>query len=285
MMLIAQISDIHITRGGLPAFGIADTLSSLQEVIGELNRLDPTPEAVIISGDISDDGSPESYAIVGQLLTELNMPFYLTPGNHDQKQNLANAFADHDYLATALEQSGGDAICYTVDTYPVRLIGLDTVITGEHGGGLNENRLDWLDKTLSQNPSKPTLIFMHHLPCVSSIVGMDTEPFVNSAAFARLIARHDQIQRITCGHLHRPIASQFGSTVLTVSPGVGMQLNLDLRTHVAAGFIMEPTAFLLHHWLADWDGELRLLTHTHTIQGSDYRWGAPHRFTDVVSPS
>lgn len=57
--LIAQISDLHITRPGVLAYGHVDTAAALKETIDTLNRMSPRPDLVVISGDIADSALPE----------------------------------------------------------------------------------------------------------------------------------------------------------------------------------------------------------------------------------
>jgi 3',5'-cyclic-AMP phosphodiesterase len=59
-VLIAQISDLHITRPGALAYGRVDTAAVLLRSIGTLNALSPRrPDLVVISGDIADSALPE----------------------------------------------------------------------------------------------------------------------------------------------------------------------------------------------------------------------------------
>jgi len=271
-MIIAQLSDLHITSGGGLAYGTADTLRALESTVTHLNHLRPLPDLVTITGDIADDGEPGSYAAAATALAELDMPFYLVPGNHDNKHHLVRAFPDHTYLADALEATG-DSLCFCLDHGPLRLMGLDTVTRGLHGGGLDDRRLSWLARHLDQAPGRPTLIFMHHPPFVSGIRHMDREVFVNADRLAGIVAGHPQVQCIACGHIHRSIFTVFAGIPATVCPGVGMQLLLDLSDQGPAEFIMEPPALLLHALLTDWNGVSRLFTHVSTVPGHPHDYG------------
>lgn len=212
-MQIAQISDIHLKSNKEFAYDVADTAGALRRTIQHINGMVPRPDVVLVSGDISDDGSRQSYQVAEELLSDLNAPFYLIPGNHDQKDHLLRAFDQQPYLAQTVSGNEAKYICYAIDDYPVRLIGLDTVTPGLHGGGLGPVRLNWLQKTLSESPNLPTLIFMHHPPFASGIGHMDREPFRGRAELRDIIRCHPQVYRIACGHIHRSMSCLFGSTV------------------------------------------------------------------------
>jgi Icc protein len=282
-MLIAQISDFHIKTSGALAYGAADTQRTLEVTIAHLNRLRPPPDVVLVTGDLSDDGSAGSYQTVKAAMARLTLPFYLVPGNHDQKDRLAAAFPGHPYLDARVDDSGHGTVCYVVEQYPLRLIGMDTVTPGAHGGGLGKGRLAWLDRTLARRPDTPALVFMHHPPFPAAIGHMDTEPFANRRRLADLFKRHSQVQRIACGHIHRAITTRFGGVAATVCPGVGMQLALELTPEAPSRFVLEPPAVLLHQTCGQW-GRERLLTHVSLVPDPIDRFGRPHPFYDVVSP-
>lgn len=253
-LLIAQISDLHLKAGGKLSYGVVDTLAALRRAVDHLNASQPRPDIVVISGDLVDFGHPDEYAVLRPELERLAMPYYLVPGNHDDRTHMLAAFADHGYLP----QSPEAPLDWVVDTHPVRLIGLDTTIPGSHGGQLQDSQLRWLDAQLALRPQVPTLLILHHPPFISGIGHMDLQPFGNAAALQRVIAGNPQVERLLCGHLHRSIQRRFGGSLSCVCPGVSHQIVLDLQPSAPAHFNLEPPGYLLHHWHA----EHGLVTHT-----------------------
>jgi len=282
-MLIAQISDFHLKPEGMLAYDVADTATPLKRTVDHINRLIPMPDLVLITGDLVDEGAPESYLFLRDLLSPLQPPFVIIPGNHDQKESLRKAFPEHDYLHHSIEENGEKYICFTLENFPVRLIGLDTVTPGEHGGGFGPKRRAWLKRTLSARSELPTLIFMHHPPFASAIGHMDKEEFRGWKEFENIVSKYPQVERVLCGHLHRPIFRRFGGTIVSTCPAIGMQLCLDLRDEAPSTFTMEPPAMMLHLWTDLW-GEKTLLTHISVIEEKPGQYGGPHPFFGVVSP-
>lgn len=282
-MLIAQISDFHLKPPGVLAYDVADTATSLTRAVDHINSLFPRPDLVLVTGDLVDEGSAGSYCLVKQILAPLKPPLLIVPGNHDHKTELHDAFPDHNYLNQTVEEGGFQYICFAIEEFPVRIIGLDTVTPGEHGGGLGPGRLAWLDDTLSSRPNTPTVIFMHHPPFASAIAHMDMEIFSGHEQLARIIAKYPTVERILCGHVHRPVFRRFGGTIANICPGIGMQLVLDLSKEAPSAFIMEPSAIMLHLWTELW-GEPTLLTHISVIEKTPGQYNGPHPFFDVVSP-
>jgi 3',5'-cyclic AMP phosphodiesterase CpdA len=216
----------------------------LERALRSLAALDPAPEAVIMSGDLTDAGLPEEYEILRDLLRRhLSMPVYLIPGNHDRRAAMRQVLGDFPGVSEDPE-----FIQYAIDRHPVRLVMLDSVVPGAGHGELCARRLDFLDRALAAAPDRPTLVVLHHPPIVCGIGFMDEINLHSAAGLAAVIARHPQVERVLCGHHHRPIVARFAGTMVQVAPSVAHQVVLDLRAQPFDGFIMEPPAYLLHRW-------------------------------------
>jgi hypothetical protein len=69
------------------------------------------------------------------------------------------------------------------------------------------------------------------------------------------------VERIVCGHLHRPITLRWSGTVVTTAPSTAQQFSLNLQRGAPVKWVLEPPACLLHYWRA----ETGLVTHTSYI--------------------
>jgi 3',5'-cyclic AMP phosphodiesterase CpdA len=233
---VAHLSDPHITTGPLGALPAARLHAALGRALG----LDPRPQLIVITGDLTDHGTPDEYAALREILRGYPLPVFLAAGNHDDPAALRGEFAGTPQLA------GGDATYYTVDAGGARLIVLDSWIPQSPGGRLGDEQLAWLDKTLAQEPDRPTLVALHHPPLPLAISLLDTMRLDDADAFAEVIRPHRQIGRILCGHGHRTITTTFAGTVLTMAPSTYRQTTLTMRPDERTGYADEPTAFLLH---------------------------------------
>jgi 3',5'-cyclic AMP phosphodiesterase CpdA len=243
-MLIAHISDTHIKTPGKKAYGRVDTAKMLQRCVQHLLQLRPQPDLVVLTGDLVVLGQPEEYAHLQQLLSPLHLPLVVVPGNHDARDAMRQAFAHHRYLpATGFLHFSLD------DAYPLRIIGLDTLVPFEGRGELCAERLAWLETTLAQAPEQPTLVLMHHPPFLTGIAHMDALGLTGREAFATILARHPQVQAVLCGHLHRHIHTRVGGHSAMTAPSPAHQVVLDLDPLGPSQFCMEPPGYLLHRWL------------------------------------
>ncbi|HZT87319.1 MAG TPA: phosphodiesterase [Stellaceae bacterium] len=264
-MIIAQLSDPHIlargrmfrgpVRGARPdadrVMREFDTARYLERAVAAVNGLVPRPDITVVTGDLVDNGMPEEYEHLRALLAPLGMPVFVIPGNHDARDALRGAFRGDGYLPAA------GTLHYVIDDYPLRLVALDTLVPGKHHGSLDAEQLAWLDATLAGQPDRPTVVMMHHPPFATGITFMDGYSLGNAAAFAEVIARHKQVERILCGHLHRAIDRRFAGTVTGTAPGTAHQIRVNLAPGARLSFNFEPPGYQLHVWQ---DGSL--VTHS-----------------------
>jgi hypothetical protein len=172
-MLLCQISDPHIVPEGRLAYGRIDTPGMLERCIRRILGLPRTPDALIVTGDLTDHATSEEYGLLGELLSPLPMPVYLAAGNHDDRDVLQQTFPDQPRLR------GKDGfVQYVVDDFDVRLVVLDTVIPRAPGGELCGRRLGWLDRALSES-DRPTVIAQHHPPFITGMTFMDQMGMMN----------------------------------------------------------------------------------------------------------
>lgn len=243
-MLIAQITDMHVKKQGEMLSGKLDTYAGLAAALRRIAGLDPRPDLLVATGDLTADGKPEEYDALRDMLSGLDMPCLLLPGNHDIRENLRDAFPDQPW-------EDGRFLLYAVDDWPVRIVALDSVIAGDHKGELCGGRCRWLDGKLAEAPDKPTIVMLHHPPFACGIGHMDRMGLVDAAPLAEVIARHKQVIRILCGHAHRPIQTMFAGVPASVAPATSFQIQLKLDESPGIQWTREPPAFQLHKWTPD----------------------------------
>lgn len=245
-MLIAQLSDLHIRPHGVLYQGLVDSNTQCKQAIEQLNALHPRPDVVIISGDLVDEGSPAEYAMAKTLLTAIEQPLLLIPGNHDHRERFRAAFSDE--VCGARE---GPLHFVAADLGPVRIIGLDISVPGEHHGDMDPATLAWLEQALAQEPTRPTLIMLHQPPFLSGIPYIDTYACRNGQRLAQVVERYPAVERIVCGHIHRSMQLRFGGTLLCTAPSTTTSIALALDANAQEASYLEPPAMLLHHWKPD----------------------------------
>jgi 3',5'-cyclic AMP phosphodiesterase CpdA len=118
---------------------------------------------------------------------------------------------------------------------------------------------------------------MHHPPFATGIPHMDKIALRDLEAFRTVIARHRQVERIVCGHHHRPIVGQCAHAIVSISPSVAHQVELTFDPSDPGAFNFEPPAFQLHIRVEQ-AGFV-----SHTVYTGSYRGPFPF-LTDVDYP-
>lgn len=251
-MLIAQLSDTHISLRDKKAWTADEAEARLAEAVAQVNEFRPAVDAVMVTGDLVDDGTAPEYQRLRRVLDGLTAPYFVLPGNHDTRPALRAAFGDHGYLPAE-----GPFLHYVLEDLPLRLIALDTHVPRAAHGEICPERLAWLAARLHEAPDRPTAIFMHHPPFATGIALMDRLGCYGADALAELIVRNPQVERVACGHVHRAIQTRWAGTAACIAPSTVGQVELTLPDGPDPAYIHEPRGFLLHYW----NPEAGLTTH------------------------
>lgn len=239
-MIIAQISDTHIDPDGPNG---AARLRDLARCVADIGRLDPAPDVVIHTGDLTQTGHPAAYEIAKKVLRDLPAPLYVAPGNRDDRGALREAFPAGDDLLP-----GSPFVQYSVDGFPVRLIALDTLSEASNQGAYCAARADSLDAALAEDTAKPTALFMHHPPfeVVDSKYPFQFEAWESVDKMSRVLERHAHVVRAFCGHAHRDTAGSVADVPVSSMPSVAV----DLRLGAFADAVDSVPLYRLHRFEA-----------------------------------
>ena len=158
-MLIAQISDPHLRPAGRLYAELLDSNALFAAALRQLAALDPRPDVVLLTGDVADEAHADEYALARSLLADLGPPLLAIPGNHDECEAFRRCFGDHAHLPAA-----GPLHFVRDDLGPVRVIGLDVTLPGQHHGRVDAEAARWLDAALAREPGRPTVIMMNQPP-------------------------------------------------------------------------------------------------------------------------
>ncbi len=264
-MLIAQMSDLHFLQRGMLAYGKVDTAAHAARCIAHLNAIEPSLDAVLITGDLTSDGDLATYRELAQMLAMLDAPYFPLTGNHDDRALMREVFGGLGCLPTE------GPLAYAIEDFPIRILALDTLVDGKPWGWLDQAQLDWLDATLAAAPDRPTMVALHHPPFKTGIGHMDWSMLRNADGLAAVVERHPQIERVVAGHAHRSVQTRWAGTIAQIAPGIAHHVQLVLGAG-RGSWICEPPGVLLHHW----SEETGLVSHVSPI--GDY--GPTGQFSD-----
>lgn len=239
--LLAQLSDLHI---GGDENGM-DPIPRLEAVIEAVRSLPNRPDAVLVSGDLTDDGAEAGYRVARELLERLDVPLHVIPGNHDDRARLREAFD--------LPGAGDERINYSVAVGDLRIVAFDSIVPGQDPGDFPPEQLRWLDEALGAEPEAPTLLALHHTPLTTGIPEWDEINLLapQREALAEVVARHPQLRAIVGGHLHRVAVSTLAGCPVLCAPSTYWQVRPNFERDEV--HTLDSPGFAIH---ALRDGEL-----------------------------
>lgn len=247
VMLIAQLTDFHVTVAGARVGGSVDTRANFAALVAHVGALAPRPDLLLVSGDLAEAGVEDEYAYVLDGLKGLGIPFAAVPGNHDLRAPLRGVFGPHvgqeaDHLGLVRDLPG------------LRVIGLDTLVESRGHGAIAPVQLAWLEGVLAGGDGRPVLIFMHHPPCPTGIPAFDAIGLrAGREALAAVLRGRSDVAGLVCGHVHRAMSGSFAGHRVFIAPSASHQFALDLATPGGFRVVREAPQIALHRMV---DGAL-----------------------------
>ena len=230
--VIAHLSDLHVGRPDSVMDALLDPAGRVERVVDRLVQLGDGIDAVLITGDLVDEGSVEEYQRLRELLRRIEAPLVLLAGNHDDPSAMAQVFAQQPHRPREdLDADGPVGAGFTVEDWPLRVVVLDSTVPGLHSGELSAARLTQLDEELSRRPDRPTLVALHHPPIGVGMWWMDYGAPPGSRALAGVIERHPQVVGLAAGHIHRSTQCVWAGALLHVAGSVAYQSQPALVAH------------------------------------------------------
>lgn len=212
-----HLTDLHI---GIPEVEdprlFSDTTSTLRANLAQIRAMNPQPEFVIVSGDLTNRGDADSYTLLRALLDEaaLEIPFILAIGNHDTREGFYRVM--HGRTDNLEAPYMHDAV-----VAGIHVIVLDSTTPGLPGGSIEPEQFDWLEQRLAAHPALPKLIVTHHGPHLDEGDDSTNWEAIDTAASLKLrdLLQGQPVLGILSGHIHLDRASSWYGIPLFVAIG------------------------------------------------------------------
>jgi Icc protein len=202
---ILIISDTHFSKDNTLLFGKYDVEKSFNRLASKIKQ--EQPDAIILSGDISQDGSVESYLKMQEYLTELPGHKYYIMGNHDS--------ANISYLNNSTISSPD-----YVDIDKHRFI----FISSYKGIGYDDGLIDDSELNKIKQYALPSgtnyIVVHHHFINADSII--DSYILENKEQFCKLLESHP-IAAVFHGHVHNSYVKKLSDIYVYANPSTCVQ--------------------------------------------------------------
>lgn len=194
---IVQISDTHISRYGQFLENIFD------RAIKRINDLDPAPEIVVHTGDLTDNGVLADYELAIEKMKSIRPKVIVAPGNHDERNYGQSLFRE---LISPLE--------YDVDMSRCRIFIMNSPEPDRDEGRLGRRRQNYLEDKLGALTKDvvKVIVFHHHLVPVP-YSGREMNVLEDAGDILDLVLKHN-VNLVLMGHRHVRRVLQINNTVL-----------------------------------------------------------------------
>ena len=208
---VVQVSDFHLGKGSDHALLGMNTGESLGLVLELVAKEQAEADLILATGDLSQDGSPESYESCRRHLDGFNMPVYWLPGNHDNKTVMDSFLAPEKRTPCVVDQGSW------------RFILLDSSIESEVEGYLPETQLSFLRESLQQSIGKHVMVFMHHPLVPIGSTWLDLHKVANAPEVFDIIRGYPHVRGAGWGHIHQAYERVVDGINLFSSPSTCVQ--------------------------------------------------------------
>ncbi len=229
-MKVIQISDMHLfANDDLDIYGVKSNITFKNVMIKILDEDIQDTDMIFLTGDTSQDETPESYQKVVNHLSNLNIPVYWIPGNHDNTKQLESIFQSaKNFNRTA-----------SLILKNWNLIFLNTKIEGAEDGYLSPTELKMLKDKIASSPSeKKIAIVMHHHPAPVGTPLIDSYILRNASNFWDIVTG-TKVELVICGHVHGDYQFKYNNIMIESSPATCLQWlkgTKDLRIDNKIGY-------------------------------------------------
>lgn len=191
VLRLVQITDTHLYAGAEQQLLGINTRASFLSVVELVRQQRQQIDALLLSGDLSQDDSLGAYQFLHETLAPFAVPQCWYKGNHDDKIPMWQVAKPHDYLNTLIR------------TPHWQVVILDSQVEGAVLGYLPEEQLDYLRLCLEEAPQLHTLVSFHHHPIPMDSLWMDRIGLKNANEFQQLIAQYENVRGVLWGHVHQ----------------------------------------------------------------------------------
>lgn len=187
---LIQLTDCHLLGDPDGVYKGVNPLHTLRRVCTRIAGVHRDADALLLTGDLSQDESAESYALLADTLKPLGLPAYAIPGNHDDPARMQAVPAQ----AIDLDRD--------LDFGAWRVLTADSRLPGRVEGELSDHEIDRLEAAVRAD-NRPCLVAIHHHPLPVGSAWMDRIGLRNGERLIALARRYRQLRCIVHGHTHQ----------------------------------------------------------------------------------
>jgi Icc protein len=210
---LLQITDTHLFEpadGSLLSVNTSDSFNAVVEKIVEQGL---SFDAMLTTGDISQDHSAGSYQRFANGISPIDLPCFWLPGNHDFKPN----------MVSVLPSQQIHQIEHVLLGEHWQMILLDSQVVGLPHGRLSDQQLGLLEDKLVEHSDRHTLVLLHHHPLLVGSAWLDQHTLKDAEDFWGVVGQHSNVKAVLCGHVHQDMNVMHQGVQVMATPSTCVQ--------------------------------------------------------------
>ncbi|TCS41160.1 3',5'-cyclic-AMP phosphodiesterase [Reinekea marinisedimentorum] len=188
---LVQITDPHLHASPDGTLLGMNTENSLKLIVERIAQTVPKIDMILATGDIAQDSSVQAYKNFLSHIKPLKAPMRWIPGNHDSRENMAEACIGLDHSDPVVEL--GDWV----------IVLLDSIVPKKVYGELAPDQLELLENTLEQHKDRHVLLTFHHHPLDMECKWIDSIGIRNPEALHKVLSKYENVRATLFGHVHQ----------------------------------------------------------------------------------
>jgi 3',5'-cyclic-AMP phosphodiesterase len=205
---LAQITDCHLLASADGEYQQIKPAAHLAAIVASLCQT--KPDAVLLTGDVTQDHSADSYQLLAQLMSPLKCPVFCLPGNHDDVAELAKLSLQPPFRPHRSLQLGN-----------WQLLLLNT--KGDTPAGVfPHSQQQWLQTQCQQSSASAIWLFCHHHPLALHCF-IDQHGQQQQAQLWQAIAAQPRIKGLAHGHAHYAYHTEYQQISVVGCPASSVQ--------------------------------------------------------------
>lgn len=226
---VVQVTDTHLFADVAATQKGVNTCQTLRAVVDDVAARHGDLDALLLTGDLSQDETPESYELLAQTLAPLRgVPIHAIPGNHDNLEYMTSRLAADDCHVLADLRLGN-----------WRIAMLNSQVPGRVHGELGADQIRRLGESLNGNDGH-VMVALHHPPVTVDSAWIDASRCYDGEALLEALAR-PPVHAVICGHVHQLFETTRDGISILTTPSTCVQFTpkveeFDIDQTAAPGY-------------------------------------------------
>ncbi|OOV88759.1 metallophosphoesterase [Oceanospirillum linum] len=218
---VIQLTDLHLFARTEQDFKGQNPWQNLQAILQQIER-QGLPDLFLLTGDLSQDETSESYRILSERMDAVGVPWVWIPGNHDQPELMAQY------------RSVESSVC--LGRWQWLLLSSNS---GQPHGELSVPARNQLLEMLADPMAEFQAVAVHHQPLLvgpdrqgffhselaepGQVAGIDSIPLRDDGWLWQTLCEYRHVKAVICGHVHQAHQIERDGLVLYTTPATSIQ--------------------------------------------------------------